>query len=144
MSTVNCEQVDWYMEKPPSANTNSDMCVASSFAKTVTRADQAFFKTTMVKLDAVVMQTDFKMDIVLIHCNESGDPTIEFANMIKDRAQAHAIFPINLTCLVPMHDIDDKLAKEVKDKQSSIEKTMKKLGQRQNMMKNACVAKSRI
>ena len=99
-------------------------------SKTVTRSDQAFFKWQQKIVKACVVQmggdsqhtSHHGIEIILIGEEAAND---KVATMVEDKK--HAIFSANVSCLVPVSDIDDKLQKEVKDKQTNIEKTMRTL-----------------
>ena len=115
---ANRPKVDWYMEKLPT--TSADLCVAASLSKTVTRADQAFFKAQTSTLEAAVVSSQGGSKLKIILVGEKDGPGVGYLE-----SRTHALFNIKVSCLVPVSDIEAKLEKEVKDKQNNIEKTMR-------------------
>ena len=86
---ANQPKVDWYMEKLPT--TSSDLCVAASLAKTVTRAGQAFFKAQTSTLEAAVGGS--KLKIILV--GEKDDQVLGISNralMHCSTSRCHAWF----------------------------------------------------
>lgn len=111
------------MDKP--IGNTADFCIPATAAKTVTRSDLAFFKSIQKELTVVAKHSiyggDNDVDLVLLERLPQKD---------KDVLQnlQHVLFKLSLSCLVPVSNWDDKLEKEVRDKQATMEKTMKPFG----------------
>ena len=102
----------------------ADLCVPGWTSKTVSRADQAFFKAEKITVKGVLYRDEsvvpscFRMAYVRGPVN---DENLKALN-VTDK---HMVFDFTFQALSPLSNIDEKLKKERANQQVQIEKTIK-------------------
>ena len=122
-------QVDFYMEpvKEPLAG---DMCLPGWAAKVVSRADQAWFESKLIKHNVVIYITSARREA------DSGPEPLSFdikhiEGKCKDEIEAlvqdrpHVVVPVSIQCLSPVPDIAERLDKDVQETRKALEKSMR-------------------
>ncbi|CAK9117612.1 unnamed protein product [Durusdinium trenchii] len=117
--------VDWWME-PCKDPASSDYCVPGWAAKTVTRADQAFFHQEELKVDVLVRKIGSSYtDIDVIYLPSAKHLHDELVKKYENLP--HWVFSLTFQCLTPNEHIADRLLDEVNDARNNMEKQVRSM-----------------
>lgn len=104
----------------------SDLCIPGWSARSVSKADQAFFETC-IKLEKVVLYRsgDNDLDISVDYLGDGGDGHDRMIEKIKSEGIPHFFADLQIQCLRPVSDLEDKLSQDVIDRRKALEKQIR-------------------
>lgn len=111
-------QVDFYVE-PMKDCLAGDACLPGWAAKVVSRADQAWFETREVKEKVVVFMHGYSME--MMHIRKGEEKEVE--ELVAEKP--HFVTDVTIQCLAPVSDIEERLAKDLKESKKALEKNIR-------------------